>query len=676
MIEGLICRAVFVRISPILSKCCRVGSTVHNSTFIARSLVRRTRILAVAAGCVLGLVGPGWGAPPESSLEERIHALKKSIVAYNTALFVLREDPAAPAPHLEILLDVDDRGDPDPVPAHHLPSWIRVALDRHPAVEHIYTDNELPALAEGGLQPLLTVPATPGQHTLVVTFKAIDRNGKSYLKTKEWPFETTRPAAHAIVRFRSAMNQEPDLRFELAGESLLNARHADRPADELAYRLGVFAAQAGDYGNAASFFLSALDRDGPHPRDESRLRLAEAYAAVGLPEEAEAVLTALIGETRDDAMRARAWFLIERIARRDGRHARVLEVHERLGTGLPPELAGEAHTLAGLSALSLRAFPRAADLFRRVVRTSPDAPIALYGHAQALAGFGDAFTASELLKKLIQSRSIFDPVRSRVIGHAHAALGLQLIEQGRYDEALAELGQVQADSPAYETALFGVGWALRKADERVKAIAIFQDQLARFPRGAHAHEARLLLAAAYAELRAYTRSVTAYRAALDALTAAMSAVDRRRAGVDATAWDPLAELRASEPADTDPLHRDAPFSRAAEQYRWLVRFESDLRRTLDHFPPYLTAPRRGATTLGGRLQSVDGPELILRGQDLLVKLDSAKAESRRALTALALDALAREQTRLEDWSVEASLGIARNLVVERDELGSEVLTLE
>jgi hypothetical protein len=73
---------------------------------------------------------------------------------------------------------------------------------------------------------------------------------------------------------------------------------------------------------------------------------------------------------------------------------------------------------------------------------------------------------------------------------------------------------------------------------------------------------------------------------------------------------------------------------------------------------------------------VDGSELILRGQDLLVKLDSAMAESRRALAALALDALAREQARLEDWSVEASLGIARNLVVEHDELGSEVLTLE
>ena len=72
---------------------------------------------------------------------------------------------------------------------------------------------------------------------------------------------------------------------------------------------------------------------------------------------------------------------------------------------------------------------------------------------------------------------------------------------------------------------------------------------------------------------------------------------------------------------------------------------------------------------------MEGPELLIQGQDLLVKLDSAKSESRRALAVLALDALAREQTRLEDWSVEASLGIARSLLAERDELGSEVLTL-
>jgi hypothetical protein len=67
---------------------------------------------------------------------------------------------------------------------------------------------------------------------------------------------------------------------------------------------------------------------------------------------------------------------------------------------------------------------------------------------------------------------------------------------------------------------------------------------------------------------------------------------------------------------------------------------------------------------------------VAKGQELLVKFAAVKGESRGVLAALALDALAREQQRLEDWAIQAGLGIARNLVAERDELGSEALTLE
>ncbi|MBI3608897.1 MAG: tetratricopeptide repeat protein [Nitrospirae bacterium] len=611
---------------------------------------------------------PGWAEPAAFPLGEQVHALKKSIVAYRKALFMLRENPVKPAPHIEIFFDVDSRS--DPIPAHHLPSWIRLALDHHPPAEHTYTDGEWHTLAAGALQTLLTVSAGPGQHTLAVSFKGIDRNGKSYLKAKTLTFESTRAADHRVLRFRAGFNEEPHVTLEPAGESLLDVRRADRPIDDPVYRLGLFAAQTGDFGNAAVFFLSALDRE-PPPRlkQESRLRLAEAYAAVGLPEEADAVLHTLISEAPDDEVRARAWFLIEQIAFRDGQHARVIEAHNHLGAALPAELAGEAHALAGISALALRAYPEAAGFFRSVPKSSPDEPLALYGQAQALSGLGDAFTASTTLKRLIQSHSIFDPIRSRVVEHAHAALGLQLIEQGRYDEALAELGQVGTNSAVHETALFGVAWALRKADEHVKAIAILQELLARFPNGQHAHEARLTLAASYADLRAYTRSVTAHRAALDGLTAAMDAVDRLRAAIKSSQWDPLN-------GEAGNALEDAAFSRALEHYRWLVRFERDLRQTLEHLPSDITAAPPPSVTLGVRLQSLDSTQLAAKGQELLVKFDAVKFESRGVLAALALDALAREQAQLEDWAVQASLGIARNLVAERDELGSEALTLE
>jgi tetratricopeptide (TPR) repeat protein len=568
-------------------------------------------------------------------------------------------------PHLEILFEVDQRA--EPVPAHHLPSWIRVALDGQPAVEHTYPDVEWHALAVGGLQHLLTASVAPGRYTVVVTFKGIDRNGKGYLKNKSFAFDLARAADHRVLRFRAAFNEEPQVTLEPLGESLLGARQAERPVDDLAYRLGVFAAEAGDYGTAASYFLAVLDRNPPIRRDDSRLRLAQAYAAVGLPEEAEAVLDTLITQTANDSMRARAWFLIEQLAFRDGRHARVLEAHERLGAGVSPDQTGEAHALAGLSALTLRAYPQALAAFRNVPKSSADTPLALYGQAQALSGLGDAFTASGTLTKLIQSRSIFDPIRSRVIERAHAALGFLFLQQGRDDEALTELGQVRSDNPVYETALFGVGWALRKQNEHVKAIAIFQDLLVRFPAGIHAHEARLALAASYADLRAYTRSVTAYRTALDALTTAMNTVDQRRAAIRESAWDPLVEV----PPDEDSI----AFTRASEHYRWLVRFEQDLRQTLDRFPAYLAGPPRSAT-LQNRLQTLDGSQLKANGQELLVKIEAVRNESRQALRALALDALVREQARLEDWSVQASLGIARNLVVERNEVGVEALTLE
>jgi hypothetical protein len=57
----------------------------------------------------------------------------------------------------------------------------------------------------------------------------------------------------------------------------------------------------------------------------------------------------------------------------------------------------------------------------------------------------------------------------------------------------------------------------------------------------------------------------------------------------------------------------------------------------------------------------------------LARLDVVKKESRDALSALVTQTIAREQARLEEWSVAASLGIARNL---RDDVGGEVLIVE
>ncbi len=613
------------------------------------------------------LVAPGQAEPDP---ERHARAVKQAIVAFAASALTVRENPQAPPPHMEVLFEVETRD--ESLHAHHLPGWLRVSLDKHPAIEHSYTDEEWHALADGALHLLLTAPYVPGARTLTVHFKGIDRNGKPYLRTKTFSLETARPSDHRVLRFRAAANEEPTLSLDALGESLLRST-AGQPTDELLYRIGRFESASGNHAAAAAFYFAALDPRVVGPRQpETRLRLAEAYAAVGAPEEADRLLERVGTESADAGIRARAWFAIERIAAAEGRHERVLQAHARIASSLSPESAGEANALAGSSALALRAYSQAAGFFRAVPKGGVDAPFAQFGQAQALAGQGDAFTAGTLFAKLGDTRSLFNPVQSRITEYAHAALGFQMITQGRYEEAIVPLGRVPSDHPLSDTALFAIGWCLRETGEHVKAIAVFDDLVARAPEGRYAHEARLATAASYADLRATTRSVAAYRASLDALSASTTTLERLHERVRGPAWDPLTAPDARGATDVQRLLNDPSIVRALERHRWLVRFGKELQKALDRFPEFLSKPQ-GSATLGGRLQTVDGSHLVNQGQDLLARLEVVQKESRDALSALITQTIARERARLEEWSIAASLGIARNL---RDDLGGEALIIE
>lgn len=206
----------------------------------------------------------------------------------------------------------------------------------------------------------------------------------------------------------------------------------------------------------------------------------------------------------------------------------------------------------------------------------------------------------------------------------------------------------------------------------MKAIAVFEDLLSRSPGGRYAHETRLAIAASYADLRATTRSVAAYRTALDALSASSAGLDRLQELVATPRWDPLNDAESQLPSDARRLLEEPALTRAIERYRWLVRFGRELQRAIDRFPGFLAAPS-GPTTLGGRLHTMDGSHLVSRGQDLLARLDVVKNESRNALSGLIAQTVDRERNRIEEWSVAASLGIARNL---RNDVGGEVLTFD
>ena len=660
------------------------------------SITRLIRLFALAAvtGSILLFPSGTWAASPSPprSPDDRAYAVEKALLEFKKALFVLQEADVEASPHIEILVELDRSGDRARAqdPAHHVetvveidsggdrsaralasPDWIRIAFDDVPAVEHPYSDTERRALNDGGLQSVLTAPIKAGRHTLAVTLKGAGQGGKRYSKTKGFTFETGRPVVHAVLRVVPSSGEEPQLELDVVERAWMEPLPPGT-TDDPVYRLGVFACGAGDFDTAASLFLASLDRPAPIRPDQTRLRLAEAIAEMGLSEEAEAMLVAMIPHIQDDVMQARAWLLIERVAFRGGRHARALEAYDRVdfarAATLPSSLLDDAHLFAGTSALLLRQYPRASAAFRRVARNGPDVSLALYGHAQALVGTGDAFTANTVFKQLIEAPSSSDPVQARVADFARMALGFESLEQGRYEEALSELQRVRPAHPTYEAALFGIGWAFRKMGEHVKAIAIFQDLLARFPHGQYAHEARLTMAASYADLRAYTRAVTAYRSALEAGMTSLRELDQRRDAVNGQTWDPVAERVT---ADTSYPTQDATaFSQSVERYRWFLRGGEELRRALGRLSasvPSTQEKHRGP---------VPGAPLVSDGRSLLVRVDAMTEELRGALRGQARKALDREQQQLEEWSVRASIGIAKTLIADRDELGSGALTFD
>src|SRR3990172_6647093 len=62
----------------------------------------------VIAGSLLSSPGAGWAdSVSPRSLDERVHAMAKSIIEFHQAFFTLQENPNVPVPHVEILVAVD-----------------------------------------------------------------------------------------------------------------------------------------------------------------------------------------------------------------------------------------------------------------------------------------------------------------------------------------------------------------------------------------------------------------------------------------------------------------------------------------------------------------------------------------------------------------------------------------
>lgn len=108
-----------------------------------------------------------------SQVSDRAVAVKQSVLELNRDLYQLEEDLLSPATTRAALYFSLAYGE------FFVPYSINVSVDDKHTVNYIYTERQISALRQGGVQPLKALNLGPGVHQIKAVAKGVDNNGKS-----------------------------------------------------------------------------------------------------------------------------------------------------------------------------------------------------------------------------------------------------------------------------------------------------------------------------------------------------------------------------------------------------------------------------------------------------------------------------------------------------------------
>jgi len=290
----------------------------------------------------------------------------------------------------------------------------------------------------------------------------------------------------------------------------------------------------------------------------------------------------------------------------------------------------------------------------------------------AYLNFGDVYSAVESFRRLASMEVHGDPVLSRLIDKAHLTVGFEFLHQKRYMDAIGQFALVPPSSPLFDQALFGIGWGYFKLEEYVKAAVVFKDLRQRFPDSPYSQEALVAMGYAYSRLQAFKLSIDQFRLALDSVTAKAQSLQQQIDAINQPKWIP--------PPSIDGYPIVSGLSSQVQLDDLLNHFEEEqtLQAALEQYQTLTQAIAMidsGLLTLAQMAQSqaqwLSGQENKQRFAALRAGFEEAKKQAaalqvvfKKQLSQASSVWLQQEQVRLEEASVQASIGIARNLVLD------------
>jgi tetratricopeptide (TPR) repeat protein len=290
----------------------------------------------------------------------------------------------------------------------------------------------------------------------------------------------------------------------------------------------------------------------------------------------------------------------------------------------------------------------------------------------AYLNFGDVYSAVESFRRLTGLDVKGNPALQRLIDKAHLTVGYEFLHQKRYADAIGQFALVPPASALFDQALFGIAWGYFKLEEFVKAAVVFKDLRQRYPDSPYSQEALVALGYAYSRLQAFKLSIDQFRLALDSVTMQAQALQQQIDAINQPQWIPPSSINhypavtgLSSQVQLDDLlnhfKEEQTLQTALEQYQALTRAIAiidrgllDLAQMAQNQPQWFSERenKQRVTTLRAGFEQTKKQALALQS---VFKKELGQESSQW---------LQQEQVRLEEASVQASIGIARNLVLD------------
>jgi len=555
-----------------------------------------------------------------------------------------------------------------------IPAWIttlRLELDGRDVNSWMLTPALMEQFRTAGYLPLSRTALSTGQHLLRVIAEGRGAKGEPRQADTTVSIVKSVGGLWANLHFLGDSKEGPSLQLGLDVWSPLSpAVSAQRAA--LPYWSGELAATEGRPLEALSWYALA-QQSGMSPTNHHSVpyRMADAYLAADMPNHVVALITPY---TRQEGTREalEGWFYLEKSAYESRRYRDAVTAFDRITPKLRVSLYHEALYLAGNSYLQLKEYERAFTTLNQIPRYSEFYPFGQYSMGLAYLSFGDVYSAVESFRRLASLDAQGNPALLRLVDKAHLTVGYEFLHQKRYMDAIGQFALVPPTSPFFDQALFGIGWGYFKLEEYVKAAVVFKDLRQRFPDSPYSQEALVALGYAYSRLQAFKLSIDQFRLALDSVTTQAQSLQQQIDAINHPKWTPPSSIDRypvvsglSSQVQLDDLlnyfKEEQTLQAALEQYQ-----------TLSHAIALIDA---GLLDLAQMTQTqaqwLSGQENKQRITVLRAGFDDAKKRALTLQTAFKKELgqassvwLQQEQVRLEEASVQASIGIARNIVLD------------